>query len=492
MRKRVLLFALVCSLLIGNIVSVGAATYVTGSEIYDTLSEKLGVPRQEIREYLLNNVYLFKAQTDILDGDSMIPEGFVWYVLAPIYGFYPVPQSLCQPYPASWKEGWSENFRDLFASMSEAGLVNASWQPARACTTDQFSVIKMALEDGEWGSLPAVYSPYTPNTEINALTWRGRNAIYKAANTLGQSSMEAIMKGGWTFRIDADVVMSHEFGNVSGLTQSKDSLIWIWDNTAYTVYHEFGHVLARRHLDDAETRKVYLEEAPSTVGLLRDYGRKDENEYIAEVVSAFLAQDYDVTMALQVLCPKTYTMVKDMISPYVVFIEPQTSDEFPFIDVPQLSPYYDAIKWTYGMSYMMGTDNTHFSPDTHTTRAQAVSVLYRMKGIISDVSLPFGDVPEDAWYSDALRWAYSTGVVSGTSETTFSPDNYITQEQFVKMCYDLYGVPVNGADFGIMGASSWAKQAWNWAYRNDIVSGDNPQRVLTRAEMAQVLVSIPY
>ena len=79
---------------------------------------------------------------------------------------------------------------------------------------------------------------------------------------------------------------------------------------------------------------------------------------------------------------------------------------------------------------MSGMSETTFSPNTVTTRAQLVQVLYNFVGQpdVTGVTTPFTDTPAD-WYQAAIAWAYETGVVDGTSPTTFAPNESVTREQ---------------------------------------------------------------
>ena len=107
-----------------------------------------------------------------------------------------------------------------------------------------------------------------------------------------------------------------------------------------------------------------------------------------------------------------------------------------FSDVAEGSYYYDAVLWAVENGITNGMTETTFAPDATINRAQAVTFLWRNAGeIIADVENPFSDVADDAYYADAVLWAVETGVTTGTSETTFSPNANCIRGQIVTFMY---------------------------------------------------------
>lgn len=95
-----------------------------------------------------------------------------------------------------------------------------------------------------------------------------------------------------------------------------------------------------------------------------------------------------------------------------------------FVDVPAGSYYEDAVTWAASNGITTGTDATHFSPDGSCTRAQAVTFLWRAAGSPAPKStaMPFTDVPAGSYYYDAVLWAVKADITKGTTNTTFSPN----------------------------------------------------------------------
>jgi hypothetical protein len=144
---------------------------------------------------------------------------------------------------------------------------------------------------------------------------------------------------------------------------------------------------------------------------------------------------------------------------------------------------------------MNGTGSTTFEPNGSATRAMVVTMLWRLAGEPeTDYALNFTDVPEDIWYTEAVRWAASEGIVTGYDEKTFAPENLVTREQLASILYR-YAQSESAAD-GELSAftdagdvSDWALDAMRWAVGTGILNGMgegtlNPQGNATRAQVA--------
>ncbi len=108
------------------------------------------------------------------------------------------------------------------------------------------------------------------------------------------------------------------------------------------------------------------------------------------------------------------------------------SFEFPFDDVAEDAWYYDAVDYAYQNNLIKGTSETTFEPDVSMTRAMFVQLAANMSGITDAEEYPqtpFVDTAPDGWYKAAVAWAYSNSLVLGTSDTTFEPNSAITREQ---------------------------------------------------------------
>lgn len=110
-----------------------------------------------------------------------------------------------------------------------------------------------------------------------------------------------------------------------------------------------------------------------------------------------------------------------------------------FADVAADAWYADAVQYVYENGMMSGTSETTFSPDLTTTRGMIVTILYRLEGSpdLSNENLgyPYADVDANAYYADAVYWARQNGIVSGMSAEQFAPNNAITREQMAAILY---------------------------------------------------------
>ncbi len=107
-----------------------------------------------------------------------------------------------------------------------------------------------------------------------------------------------------------------------------------------------------------------------------------------------------------------------------------------FTDVAPQDHFYEAVCWAVEQGVTGGTDAEHFSPALPCTRGQVVTFLWRTAGCpVVDNVMPFADVPADAYYTEAARWAVSRGITTGTGGNAFSPDAPCTRAQIVAFLF---------------------------------------------------------
>lgn len=119
----------------------------------------------------------------------------------------------------------------------------------------------------------------------------------------------------------------------------------------------------------------------------------------------------------------------------------------PYADVGTEEWFYPAVEYMSGKGHMTGYSDTEFSPNDTLSRAMFVAILYRISGEkVQTAGTKFTDVPQNIWYTEAVTWAVDNGIMSGTGDTTFSPDNPVTREQMATFI-DRY-VRSKGLDLG--------------------------------------------
>ena len=153
-----------------------------------------------------------------------------------------------------------------------------------------------------------------------------------------------------------------------------------------------------------------------------------------------------------------------------------TPQPLPFTDVPSGTYYYDAVRWAVENNVTSGTSATTFSPDEGCTRAQVVTFLWRAAGKPDPASSksPFSDVKEGAYYYNAVLWAVEKGITNGTSDKTFSPDETCTRAQIVAFLwrYEEQPVPTGTSNpFADVRTSAYFGSAVLWAVETGITNG---------------------
>ncbi len=150
-------------------------------------------------------------------------------------------------------------------------------------------------------------------------------------------------------------------------------------------------------------------------------------------------------------------------------------DYSPFTDVKPSSPHFSKVMWAYNNKITSGTgDGSTFSPDDCCTRGQFAIMLYRLAGkpSVAGMKHPFTDV--SASYAKAVTWAYNKKIISGTSASTFSPEDNVTRYQVLLMLWKLVGRPkVSGVEnpFDDVDPGAAYYKAVMWAYKNKITTG---------------------
>ena len=117
-------------------------------------------------------------------------------------------------------------------------------------------------------------------------------------------------------------------------------------------------------------------------------------------------------------------------------VVPEEPKTMPFTDVKPGDWFYDCVYWAWSSGVMQGTSETLFSPNLTTSRGMIVTILYRLAGSpAAPAKSPFADVSQGAWYAAPVSWAAWYGIVNGYDGKTFGPDDPITREQMAAIFY---------------------------------------------------------
>lgn len=170
-----------------------------------------------------------------------------------------------------------------------------------------------------------------------------------------------------------------------------------------------------------------------------------------------------------------------------------------YSDIPENAWYKDAAAYVSNQGIMTGTARDRFDPDSTVTRAQLAQILYAMENKPESKAGSFSDVPDGAWFADAVNWASAGRLVAGYGDGRFGPNDPVTREQLIAVLYqyagskgktgtasrDLNSFPDAG------NVSGYAVTPMKWAAGNVLIAGIDgklmPQGETTRAQMAVIL-----
>ena len=162
---------------------------------------------------------------------------------------------------------------------------------------------------------------------------------------------------------------------------------------------------------------------------------KPDSGYVLETISVTDKNGNDLKLTDKGGGKYTFTMPASKVEVKATFMEDNSVLNF-FYDVPNDAYYYEAIKWAAENGVTGGIGNGLFGPNQPCTRVQIVTFLWRAAGSpVVNYLMPFTDVDEGAYYAEAVRWAASCGIVTGLTETTFGTNGVCTRAQAATMIY---------------------------------------------------------
>ena len=167
----------------------------------------------------------------------------------------------------------------------------------------------------------------------------------------------------------------------------------------------------------------------------------------------------------------TFTMPARRVEVKASFVK--SVEVSPFADVAIDAYYYEAVKWAAENGITGGVGNSLFAPNQPCTRGQIVTFLWRAAGSpVVNYAMNMTDVAEDAYYGEAVRWALSEGITTGTGKSSFSPDATCTRAQAVTFLARALNANASGkAEFGDVPTDSYFAEAVAWAAANGVTEG---------------------
>ncbi len=221
----------------------------------------------------------------------------------------------------------------------------------------------------------------------------------------------------------------------------------------------------------AENGKVTVSPKNASAGSTVTITVKPDSGYVLETISVTDKNGNDLKLTDKGNGKYTFTMPARRVEIKASFVE--TVEVSPFADVAIDAYCYEAVRWAVKNGITDGVGNDRFAPEQSCTRAQIVTFLWRAAGSpVVNYAMDLSDVAEDVYYAEAVRWALSEGITTGTGESSFSPDATCTRAQAVTFLARALNANASGkAEFGDVPTDSYFAEAVAWAAANGVTEG---------------------
>ena len=199
---------------------------------------------------------------------------------------------------------------------------------------------------------------------------------------------------------------------------------------------------------------------------------KPDSGYVLETLTVTDKNGNELTLKDKGDGKYTFTMPAGKVEVKATFMEDNSVLNF-FYDVPNGAYFYEAVKWAVDKGVTNGLSDTMFGPYESCTRAQIVTFLWRAAGSPEPkTASSFTDVPVSTYYAKAVAWAVENGITNGMTETTFAPNATCTRGQSVTFLYRaLKGTASGSTNFTDVKSDAFYADAVNWAVASDVTNG---------------------
>ena len=199
---------------------------------------------------------------------------------------------------------------------------------------------------------------------------------------------------------------------------------------------------------------------------------KPDSGYVLETLTVTDKNGNELTLKDKGDGKYTFTMPAGKVEVKATFMEDNSVLNF-FYDVPNGAYFYEAVKWAVDKGVTNGLSDTMFGPYESCTRAQIVTFLWRAAGSPEPKAMSsFTDVPASAYYAKAVAWAVENGITNGMTATMFAPDATCTRGQSVTFLYRaLKGTASGSTNFTDVQSDAFYADAINWAVANNVTNG---------------------
>ena len=200
---------------------------------------------------------------------------------------------------------------------------------------------------------------------------------------------------------------------------------------------------------------------------------KPDSGYVLETLTVTDKNGNELTLKDKGNGKYTFTMPAGKVEVKATFMEDNSMLNF-FYDVPNNAYFYEAVKWAVENGITTGVGNDLFAPEQPCTRAQIVTFLWRAAGSPEPKGAASGmtDVVSGSYYEKAVAWAIENGITTGTTTSTFSPDATCTRAQAVTfLARALKAKAASAAEFSDVPTGSYFADAVAWAAANGVTEG---------------------
>ena len=200
---------------------------------------------------------------------------------------------------------------------------------------------------------------------------------------------------------------------------------------------------------------------------------KPDSGYVLETLTVTDKNGNELTLKDKGDGKYTFTMPAGKVEVKATFMEDNSMLNF-FYDVPNGAYFYEAVKWAVKNGITTGVGNDLFAPEQPCTRAQIVTFLWRAAGSPEPKGTAAGmtDVVSGSYYEKAVAWAIENGITTGTTTSTFSPDATCTRAQSVTFLHRaLKGTASGSTNFTDVASDAFYADAVNWAVANNVTNG---------------------
>ena len=225
-------------------------------------------------------------------------------------------------------------------------------------------------------------------------------------------------------------------------------------------------------VDKTENGSVTVSPKSASKGSTVTITVKPDSGYTLETLTAIDSKGKEIQLTDKGEGKYTFTMPAGKVEVKATFMEDNSVLNF-FYDVPNDAFFYEAVKWAVKSDVTNGLSDTMFGPYESCTRAQIVTFLWRAAGSPEPkTASSFTDVPANAYYAKAVAWAVENGITNGMTATMFAPDATCTRAQSVTFLYRaLKGSASGSTNFTDVASDAFYADAVNWAVANNVTNG---------------------